>query len=64
MQQAFPGNRLSVYNLLGIGSAQVVVEVLKRAGRELTREKVRDELAKLNGFFLRHPDVLTSHLGR
>jgi branched-chain amino acid transport system substrate-binding protein len=50
MQQAFPGDRLSVYNLFGIGSAQVVVEVLKRAGRDLTREKVRDELAKLSGF--------------
>jgi len=50
MQQAFPGDRLSVYNLFGIGSAQVVVEVLKRAGRDLTREKVRDELAKLTGF--------------
>jgi len=50
MQQAFPGDRLSVYNLFGIGSAQVVVEVLRRAGRDLTREKVRDELAKLSGF--------------
>ena len=50
MQQAFPGDRLSVYNLFGIGSAQVVVEVLKRAGRDLTRDKVRDELAKLSGF--------------
>ena len=60
MQQAFPGDRLSVYNLFGIGSAQVVVEVLKRAGRDLTREKVRDELAKLSGFETSvHPGPVT-----
>ena len=42
MQQDFPGDRLSVYNLFGIGSAQVVVEVLKRAGpRSHAREGAR-----------------------
>jgi branched-chain amino acid transport system substrate-binding protein len=50
VQQYFPGDRLSVYNLFGIGSAQVVVEVLRRAGKDLSRERVRDELAKLTGF--------------
>src|SRR5262245_25510988 len=50
VQQYFPGDRLSVYNLFGIASAQVVVEVLKRSGRDLSREKVLDELAKLKGF--------------
>ncbi|MBI3325703.1 MAG: ABC transporter substrate-binding protein [Nitrospinae bacterium] len=46
----FPGDRLSVYNLFGIASAQVVVEVLKRAGRELTRERVKEEIEKLQNF--------------
>jgi branched-chain amino acid transport system substrate-binding protein len=48
--QYFPGDRLSVYNLYGIGSAQVVVEVLKRAGKDLTREKMLAELGKLRSF--------------
>ncbi len=50
IQQYFPGDRLSVYNMFGIGSAQVVVEVLRRAGRDLTRERVREELVKLRDF--------------
>jgi branched-chain amino acid transport system substrate-binding protein len=50
IQQYFPGDRLSVYNLFGIGSAEVVVEVLRRAGKDLTREKVLAELAKLRDF--------------
>ena len=48
--QYFPGDRLSVYNLYGIGSAQAVVEVLKRAGKDLTRERMLAELGKLKGF--------------
>jgi len=40
MQQDFPGDRLSVYNLFGIGSAEVLVEALKRAGKDITREKL------------------------
>ena len=60
VQQYFPGDRLSVYNLFGIGSAHVVVEVLRRAGKDLTRERVRDELAKLNGFETGiHPGAVT-----
>ncbi len=46
-EELFPGDRLSVYNLFGIASAQVVVEVLERAGRELTRERFKDEMDKL-----------------
>ena len=48
--QYFPGDRLSVYNLYGIGSAQAVVEALKRAGKDLTRERMLVELGKLKGF--------------
>lgn len=46
IEAKFPGDRLSVYNLFGIGSAQVMVEALRRAGPEPTREKV---VAALNG---------------
>ena len=41
LEAKFPGDRLSVYNLFGIGSAQVLVEALKRAGPDLTREKLQ-----------------------
>lgn len=50
LEKYFPGDRLSVYNIMGIASASVVVEVLKRAGRDLTRERVRDELNKLKDY--------------
>ena len=50
LEKLFPGDRLSVYNIMGIASASVVVEVLKRAGRDLTRERVRDELNKLKDY--------------
>jgi branched-chain amino acid transport system substrate-binding protein len=50
IEKYFPGDRLSVYNIMGVASATVVVEALKRAGRDLTRERVRDELNKLRNF--------------
>jgi branched-chain amino acid transport system substrate-binding protein len=46
IETKFPGDRLSVFNLFGIGAAQVMVEGLKRAGPDLTREKL---VAALNG---------------
>ncbi len=49
IEAKFPGDRLSVYNLFGIGSAQVLVEALKRAGPDLTREKLVTELTNLKG---------------
>jgi branched-chain amino acid transport system substrate-binding protein len=60
VQQHFSGDRLSVYNIVGIASAQVVVEVLKRAGKDLTRERVQAELQKLKGFDTGvYPGVIT-----
>ena len=50
VEKYFPGDRLSVYNIMGVASAVVVVEVLKRAGKDLTRDRIRDELAKLKDF--------------
>ncbi len=46
IEAKFPGDRLSVFNLFGIGSAEVLVEGLKRAGPDLTQEKL---VAALNG---------------
>jgi branched-chain amino acid transport system substrate-binding protein len=60
VEKHFPGDRLSVYNIMGVASASVVVEVLKRAGKDLTRERVRDELAKLKDFNTNiYPGVIT-----
>ncbi|SJZ30571.1 branched-chain amino acid transport system substrate-binding protein [Enhydrobacter aerosaccus] len=50
IETKFSGDRLSVFNLFGIGSAQVMVEALKRAGRDLTREKLVAALNHLTNF--------------
>ena len=50
VEAKFPGDRLSVYNLFGIGSAQVLVEALKRAGPQLTREKLQAAFASIKDF--------------
>ncbi|GLI21405.1 ABC transporter substrate-binding protein [Xanthobacter flavus] len=47
IETKFPGDRLSNFNLFGIGAAQALVEALKRAGPDLTREKLIDALAGL-----------------
>ena len=60
LEKYFPTDRMSVYNIMGIASASVVVEVLKRAGRDLTRERLRDELNKLKDFNTNiYPGVIT-----
>ena len=45
-----PGEQLQLFQVLGIGSAKVVVEVLKRVGRDLTRDRFKSEMQKLTGF--------------
>ena len=50
VEAKFPGDRLSVFNLFGIGSAQVLVEALRRAGPDLTRDKLITELSNLKDF--------------
>jgi branched-chain amino acid transport system substrate-binding protein len=50
IEAKFPGDRLSVYNLFGIGSAQFLVEALKRAGPDLTREKLNAAFATIKDF--------------
>ena len=45
IETKFPGDRLSVFNLVGVGSAQVFVEALKKAGPEPTWESMTASLA-------------------
>jgi branched-chain amino acid transport system substrate-binding protein len=60
LEKYFPNDRMSVYNIMGIASATVVVEALKRAGRDLTRDRLRDELNKLKDFNTNiYPGVIT-----
>jgi branched-chain amino acid transport system substrate-binding protein len=60
METKFPGDRLSVYNLFGIGSAQYLVEALKRAGPDLTRAKLIAAFASIKNFNTDvHPGPLT-----
>ena len=49
-----PARPISVYNIFGIGSAQVLVEALKRGGPELTREKLIEAMASHQGLRHRH----------
>jgi branched-chain amino acid transport system substrate-binding protein len=50
IEAKYPGDRLSVFNLFGIGNAQVLAEVLKRAGPELTRQAFLDAIVTLKDF--------------
>jgi branched-chain amino acid transport system substrate-binding protein len=50
IQKLYPDDRLSTYNMFGIGSAEVLVEALRRSGRDLTREKFIDAMDHLTNF--------------
>ncbi|HEX3954663.1 MAG TPA: ABC transporter substrate-binding protein [Stellaceae bacterium] len=50
IETKFPNDRLSVYNLFGVGHAEVVVEALKRAGPDLTRQGFIDAMTSLRDF--------------
>jgi branched-chain amino acid transport system substrate-binding protein len=47
IKSMFPNDDLSVYNLMGIGAAQVMVEALRKAGPDLTRDKFLDAMGHL-----------------
>lgn len=49
LKRDFPEDRISIYTLSGIASAQVVVEALKRAGPDLTAEGFKATMDKLCG---------------
>ena len=50
IEAKYPGDRLSVFNLFGIGNAQVIAEALKRAGSELSRESLLAAVTTLRDF--------------
>jgi len=50
VEAKFPGDRLSVYNLNGIGNAQVLAEVFRRAGPDLTPTKFIDAMVTVRDF--------------
>jgi branched-chain amino acid transport system substrate-binding protein len=50
IKKSFPDEQLTQFSFASIGSAVVVHEVLKRAGRDLTREKFLAEMEKLKDF--------------
>ncbi|MBZ5762232.1 ABC transporter substrate-binding protein [Rhizobium sp. VS19-DR104.2] len=48
--KTFPGDEPSPFSMYGLGSAQVFVEALRRAGPDLTREKFLQALGSLKDF--------------
>lgn len=50
IKKLFPNDELSPFNFYGVGSAQVLVEALKRAGKDLTRTKLNDSIEGITDF--------------
>src|SRR5262249_8601064 len=50
IQKRFPNGRLAGCKLMGVGSGMVVVEALKRAGPDLTREKFLQAMGSIKNF--------------
>src|SRR5690606_34017923 len=50
IQEMFPQDRLSAYNLFGVGAALVAVEALREAGPDLTQDKFIEALDSLEDF--------------
>jgi branched-chain amino acid transport system substrate-binding protein len=50
LKKLFPNDELSVFNLNGIGSAQVIAEALTNAGRDLTRDKFLAAMGNIKNF--------------
>lgn len=50
IKSLFPNDELSTFNMNGIGSAEVLVEALKLAGKDLTREKFLAAMGKIKNF--------------
>lgn len=50
IKKLFPNDKLSTFNMNGIGSAEVMAEAIKRAGSGITREKFLMELGKITDF--------------
>ncbi len=68
LKKYFPQARIHNMNFLGFGSARILIEALRRSGRDLTREKFLDALESLKDFDTgvlasRITYSKTSHLG-
>ena len=50
LSKYYPGEQLQLFQVLGMGSARVVVEVLKRVGRDLTRDRFKSTIQELSNF--------------
>lgn len=50
IKKYYPNESLTAFSFVGIGSAIATVEALKKAGRDLTREKFIAEMNKLRNF--------------
>ena len=50
LKKLFPNDELSTFNMNGIGSAQVLVEALRRAGKDVTRDKFLEAMGSIKGF--------------
>jgi len=50
LKRLFPNDELSTFNMNGIGSAQVLVEALNRAGKDLTRDKFLAAMGSIKNF--------------
>ena len=50
IEEMFPQDRLSAYNLFGVGAAKVAVEALERAGPDLTQEKFIEAMNTIRDF--------------
>jgi branched-chain amino acid transport system substrate-binding protein len=58
--QYYPGETMSLYHILGIASAKVVVEAVKRSGRDLTRAKFVEAMGQIRDFDTGiYPGVIT-----
>jgi branched-chain amino acid transport system substrate-binding protein len=58
-RQQFPQDKWSSHILMGMGSARVMVEGLKRAGRNLTRDTLIEALETIKNF---DTEVLSSRI--
>lgn len=50
LEKHFPGDKMSVHNMVGVASGKIVVEALRRAGRDLTRDRLREALESFKDF--------------
>jgi branched-chain amino acid transport system substrate-binding protein len=50
IKKYYPNEELTAFSFVGIGSAIATAEAIKRAGRDLSREKFIDEMNKLRDF--------------